>query len=271
MSRKHIFFFCLIWINIHSFAQHHYVCYDQSIFGLKTKSPQSNGRFLRYEGIQQGGSIQFSCDKTNQLGIGMNLSTISYEKEWKGIFPESNEFGWVQVNGKLKYWSFPVSYNWLPLSGPRSYFRCGGYRREKFHFGFSITYIPSFLAQSTYRANTMGGADLNTFLSTFQSNEQNFQQSLTLALSDQFLMLDKHLRLDVEPYVGIGSGYFKESGAHLTTVIYGLKLRVGLWSKLPTLEIEREVNRGNEEQKKKELEKKQKEIEEKLKQNTNPN
>ena len=257
-------------------AQKNYLMFDYSI--SQFKSLQKNGTSLtgiseklnRCEGNYLGGSYHFGVGVNNSLSIGIGLSKIKYQKEWLGIFPESNQFGIASVNGQIDYWSFPVSYSWSSDSRPRNFYRCGGYRRDRLRFGFSITYTPSFEGRNIFSINTSGGADQNIFLSNFHSNEQSFQHSLTLGLSDQFYLLESRIRLDIEPYAGIGSGFFKESGTNINNISYGLRFRIGIKAKLPKISIEREVDKGNAEEKKKQLEQKQKEIQEQINKNKLP-
>lgn len=277
MSKKHIttLFLSLIF-GISSQAQQNYLMLDYSI--SQYKSLQKNvtsvtgisEKLNRCEGNYLGGSYHFAVGRNNSLSIGIGLSKVIYQKEWLGIFPESNQFGIATVNGQIDYWSFPVSYSWSSGSRPRSFYRCGGYRRDRLRFGLSITYTPSFEGRNYFSVNTLGGADQTIFLSNFQSNEQAFQHSLTLGLSDQFYLLENRIRLDVEPYAGIGSGFFKETGTNINNISYGVRFRIGLKAKLPKISIEREVNKGNTEEKKKQLLQKQKEIEEQLNKNKLP-
>ncbi len=267
---KHLLLLSILFSGFSIQAQYTYLCYDQSVSVFRISRSNSTEKINRFESKYAGGSISFFCDKRNSLSIGMGLSSIGYQKEWQGIFPESNQFGIVVVNGSIGYWSFPIAYNYIPgkaYRGPGRHYRYG---RDRFRFGFKITYVPSFLGQSSFSVTTYGGADPTTFLSTFESNEQPFQHSLTFGLNDQLVLLNKHLRLELEPYIGIGSGYFKETGTNLTTLSYGLRMHIGLFAKLPRISIEKEIDSGHTEEKKKLLQKKQQEIEEQLKQNKNP-
>lgn len=277
MSKKHIstlFLSLILALSIQ--AQQNYLMFDYSI--SQYKSLQKNATNVtgiseelnRCEGNYVGGSYHFAVGRNNSLSIGIGLSKIIHQKEWLGIFPESNQFGIATVNGQIDYWSFPVSYSWSSGSRPRSFYRCGGYRRDILRFGFSITYTPSFEGRNSFSVNTLGGADQSTFISSFQSNEQAFQHSLTLGFSDQLYLFENRIRLDVEPYAGIGSGFFKETGTNINNISYDLRFRIGLKAKLPKISIEREVNKGNAEEKKKQLLQKQKEIEEQLNKNKNP-
>lgn len=254
-------------------AQRNYLNFDYSFFQFKHSQigNTSNGlseTLNRCEGNYAGASFHFGLGRKSSFGIGMGLSKINYQKEWLGTFPESNQFGIATVNGKISYWSFPVSYTMIITSAIKSGYRNCRPRKERFRFGFSITYTPSFEGKSSFSANTSGGADFNTFLSGFNSNEQSFQHSLTAGLCDQLFLLDKGIRIDLEPYGGIASGFFKESGTSINNICYGLRFRIGFSAKLPNISIEKEVDAGNAAEKKKLLEQKQKEIQEQL--NKNP-
>lgn len=277
MSKIHIttlFLSLILGISIQ--AQQNYLVFDYSISQFKSLQKNTTSfigiseKLNRCEENYLGGSYHFAVGKHNSFSIGIGLSKINYQKEWMGIFPESNQFGFASVNGQIEYWSFPVSYTWSCGSRPRSYYRCGGYRRERFRFGFSITYTPSFEGRNSFSANALGGAGQTTFLSNFKSNEQAFQHSLMLGLSDQLHLFENRVRLEVEPYAGIGSGFFKESGTNINNINYGVRFRIGLKVKLPHISIEREVNKGNAEEKKKQLLEKQKQIQEQINKNKLP-
>ena len=277
MSKKHIttlFLSLILGLSIQ--AQQNYLLFDYSI--SQFKSLQKNATRLtgiseklnRCEGNYLGGSYHFAVGRNNSLSIGMGLSKIIYQKEWIGIFPESNQFGIASVNGQIDYWTFPVSYTWIQEKYYIGYRNCHRPSQQKLSFGFSITYTPSFEGRNSFSVNTLGGADQTTFLSSFQSNEQAFQHSLTLGLSDQFYLLENRIRLDVEPYAGVGSGFFKETGTNINNISYGVRFRIGIKAKLPKISIEKEVYKGNAEEKKKQLEQKQKEIQDQLNKKPNP-
>lgn len=277
MSKKYITtLFLSIILGLSIQAQKNYLLFDYSI--SQFKSLQKNATSLtgiseklnRCEGNYLGGSYHFAVGGKNSLSIGIGLSKIIYQKEWLGIFPESNQFGIANVSGQIDYWTFPVSYSWTQDKYYRGYRNCHRPSQQKLRFGFSITYTPSFEGRNSFSVNTLGGADQTTFLSNFQSNEQAFQHSLTLGLSDQLYLFENRIRLDVEPYAGIGSGFFKESGTNINNISYGVRFRIGLKAKLPHISIEREVNKGNAEEKKKQLLEKQKQIEEQINKNKLP-
>jgi hypothetical protein len=273
MSGKHIFILLLSFLGISLQAQRNYLAFDYSISQFKPSYTSENldgilKRLNRCEGNYAGASYHFAVGRRTFASIGIGISKINYKKEWLGTFPESNQFGIATVDGQISYWSFPISYTRIIASATQSGFRNCRPRKEKFRFGFSITYTPSFEGKNFFSATTSGGADLNTFLSGFQGNTQSFQHSLTAGFCNQFFLINKSARLDLEPYAGIGSSYFKEGGTSINNLCYGLRLRIALSAKLPKIRIEKEVNTGNAEEKKKLLEQKQKEIQEQL--NRNP-
>lgn len=275
MSNKHIITLLLsLFIGVSIQAQRNYLMFDYSFYQFQPSKVSGNyagipEKLNRCEGNYAGASYHFSLGRKNFLGIGMGLSKVNYQKEWLGTFPQSNQFGVVIVNGQIAYWSFPISYTWAGSSVRRSLYRNCHSGRDWLHFGFSFTYVPSFEGRNTFSVNTSGGADPNAFLSNFNSNEQPFQHSITIGLCDQVFLLNKGIRIDLEPYAGIGSGYFKENGISFNTTSFGLRFRIGFSAKLPNIQIEKEtVNTGNLEEKKKLLKQKQKEIQEQL--NKNP-
>jgi len=276
MSKKHITILLLsFFIGISIQAQHNYLLFDYSVSQFKlsqtsTTSSTLSEKLNRCEGKYAGASYHFALGRKNSIGIGMGLSKINYQKEWLGVFPESNQFGVAMVNGQIEYWSFPVSYTRTNGYGRNNLARYSRFKRDQAHFGFTITYTPSFIGKNSFSVNTLGGADHNTFLSSFNSNEQAFQHSLTIGLSDQFYLLENRIRIDLEPYFGMGSSFFKEGGTNINNLSFGLRCRIGLYTKLPQINIEREVAKGNAEEKKKQLEQKQKEIQEQLNKNKNP-
>ena len=275
MSKKYINVLLLcLFTGFTVRAQRNYLVFDHSFSQFKpsltTQTYEGISEKLnRCEGNYSGASFHFAFGHKNSLGIGMELSKVNYQKEQSGIFPESNQFGAATINGRIAYWSFPISYTRTIGFGSRKYKRYSCSGTDRFHFGFCITYTPSFEGKNSFTVNTFGGADLATFLSNFHSNEQSFQHSLTVGLSDQLFLLNKSIRLELEPYAGIGSGYFKESGTNINNISYGLRVRIGLSLKIHSISIEKEVvHTGNEAEQKKLLEQKQKEIQEQL--NNNP-
>ncbi len=267
MSKKQgIIFFLSLITRLSAQAQSNYLAFDYSFsqFKLSQTGGASAGIFEklnRCEGNYTGVSYHFRYSRKSSVSIGMGLSKVNYQKEWMGTFPESNQFGVALVKGQIAYWSFPVSYSWI---GGVKRTRRSRFGKDRLHFGFTVTYTPSFEGKNSFSLDTYGGASHNTFLSSFHSNEQSFQHSLTVGFCDQLFLFDNYLRLDIEPYAGIGSSYFKEGGTSINNICYGLRFRIALNAKLPHISINKEVDKGNAEEKKKLLQQKQKEIREQL-------
>lgn len=276
MSKKHITILFLSFIlGLSLQAQRNYLNFDYSISQFKILNANKYSSTLseklnRCEGNYLGGSYHFSVGRKSSIGIGMGLTKINYQKEWQGTFPESNQFGVATVDGKISYWSFPVSYTWIQGRVYRGYRSYHHVSQQKLHFGFTFTYTPSFVGWNSYTVKTAGGAYQPTFLSNFRSNEQSFQHSLTVGICNQLYLIDNHLKMEVEPYAGIGSGYFKESGTNLNAISFGLRCRIGISAKLPHITIVKEVDKGNAEEKKKQLLEKQKQIQEQINKNKLP-
>lgn len=265
---KHTLTFLLISGSV--FATDNYFGVSYSNFLLR--SPQSgrivNGLFenvSRIQGQYYGGNIAFPCFGNGQFGIGLGLSRITFQKETQGVFTETNEYGYAIVNGKNDRWTFPISYAWVkhPIyknRGPKGYQPPYG----NFHSGIRISYVPSFEGSVSSLVETFGGAVLSSYAATYTDNTQAFQHSLLFSMTNQISPRSRGIILNIDPYVGIGSGYFKSDGSDISTLSFGISLCLQL--RIPDIEIEREIIRkpGNEE-KKKLLEQKQKEIEEQLK------
>jgi hypothetical protein len=203
--------------------------------------------------LQRGNTTAFS--------FGAGLTTINYEKQWLGIFPEKDQFGAVRIKGNIKYWSFPVSLRLISYSTRR--YGCRGPLRTSWQFGMNISYIPSFAGKHTYSIKTFAGADSSSFVRDLNSNEQPFQHSILIGLSNRFYLLRNKILIEAQPYFGVGSGYFKENGTKFNNFSYGIRLQIGFRARIPRISITRETNK-NYDEKKKELRQKQKEIEQQL-------
>lgn len=260
-------------ISLH--GQRNFLNFDYSIYQYKTPQVAEtvfglSERLNRCEGNFMGGSYHIAVGRKSFIGVGMGLSKINYQKEWQGTFPENNQFGVATVDGKISYWSFPVSYSWIQGRGYRGYRSYHHVNQQKLHFGFTFTYTPSFESYTSVSVTTAGGANQTTFLANFKSNEQAFQHSLAVGFVSQLYLIDNHLKMELEPYAGLGSGFFKETGTNINAVSFGLRFRMGISLKLPKITIEKEIEKGNAEEKKKQLLEKQKQIEEQLNKNKNP-
>lgn len=271
MLKKHTQILLLISVLSHfSFAQKNYLSYDQSFFGINFSGSNKNQngiseRVLFCNGTSGALSYHFAINEENSIGIGAGLSSISYQKEFSGIFPENSEFGMANVIGRIGYWSYPITFRHHATKSRRySHYP----RSTHYRYGFAITYIPSFERSNTFSITTYGGADKNIFRTNFRSNEKQFQHALTIGLNDQLFIGKGKAFIGIEPYAGIAGNYFKGSTNDFN-FCYGIRFRIGFRANPPSISIEREIqSSGNEAEKKKQLEEKQKEIQEQL--NKNP-
>lgn len=266
MTLKHsIIILTLFFFRFSVFGQINYLSVDYSIFELKHKyndtvSIVPSGNMIRFSGTYIGESFHLALGRYNSFSLGLGLTNINYEKQWLGVFRESNQFGAATVKGKIQYLSLPLSLTLICGTGLRRY---GSSYKSPFRFGINITYVPSFQIGNTFAINKYAAADSSTFFSNYKPNTNEFQHSLTIGLCNQFLLCHKKIRMSIEPYVGYGSGFFYVKGGS-STLTYGIKFQVGIHLKLPRISIQKEVNRGNADEKKKLLEQKQKEIEQQL-------
>lgn len=270
MSKKHITILLInIFISITIHAQRNYLSFDYFISQYKTSafkevSTELFQKLNRCESFYTGGSYHFSVDRKHSFSFGIGVSKINYQKIRQGIFPDNNQFGIATINGQVRYWSFPVSYTRICAKSTNAL----GYKRSRFHFGFTLTYTPAWEGKNSFTVDAAGGVDPNMFYTNYISNVQPFQHSLSFGLCNQLFLLRKWIRMDVEPYIGIGSGFFKEDGTNISNTCFGVRFRMGFNARLPTITIEKETNKISEE-KKKLLEEKQKEIQKQLHKNNN--
>ena len=265
MIHKHSILFFLLLITCSVFSQKNYINIEASIFGIKS-DPRTiiiNGlteKIIRTEGKGTGLTFQIANGRNASFGLGMGLNTISFQKETQGVFSETNQFGIAQVDGTISYWCFPISYS---LTIPRAYYRSCN-RSNKSNHSFKLFYVPCYEGYRSININTLGGAELSSFANTYEMNEQHFQHSLLFSISNQFFLASKQIKISIDPFVGLGSGYFKESATHINTVSYGVNVSLAFHFKLPTISVEKEVDSKNADEKKKQLEQKQKEIKDQL-------
>lgn len=266
---KHTFTLLLIFSGS-VLATDNYFGFSYSSFMLRSPNVgrNVNGLFENVKHLQGqyvGGTIAFPCFRNSQFGIGIGLSRIYFQKETQGVFAETNEYGFAIVNGTNDRWTFPISYSWVTVpiykkSGPR------GYKpyHSSFHSGIRISYVPSFEGSVSSNVETFGGAVLSSYASSYTNNTQSFQHSVLFSLSNQISSRQRGFILNIDPYVGIGSGYFKNDRSDISTLSFGISLSIQL--RIPDIEIEREITpKPENEERKKLLEQKQKEIEEQLK------
>ncbi|MGZ4115881.1 MAG: hypothetical protein ACXVPY_00300, partial [Bacteroidia bacterium] len=263
---KTLFFFLLMNVNVS--AQKNYFGTEASCFGIKPAHSGNtvNGLYEktnRTEGNNFAVTYRITIASGSSINLGVGLSKISFQKEMLGIFPETNQFGLAEINGQISYWTFPLSYSLALPAFSRS-----TYKHSRIRNSIRICYAPSFEGKNSKSINTFGGAELSSFSSAYRLNEQEFQHSLLISFGNQFYFASKNIRISIDPFAGIGTGYFKESGTSIRTLSYGINLSLEFKMHLPTITIEKETDKGNEEEKKKLLEQKQKEIEDQL--NKNP-
>lgn len=267
MTSKHnIIFFIQFFIAISVCAQINYLSVDYSVFELKhnsndTSSTIPSGKMTRFNGNYIGESYHFALGRYNSFSLGLGLTTINYEKQWVGIFRESNQFGAVTLKGSIQYLSLPLSLTIISGSGiSRGCYRTN---RSMRRFGVNITYVPSFQTRNNFSMNTFGTADSSALFKDYTPAVKEFQHAITIGICNQFMFFRKKLKLNLEPYAGIGSGFFYAKDG-LPNFSYGVKLQLAIHLKLPKVRIEKESKPGNYNEKKKELEQKQKEIEQQL-------
>ncbi len=264
MTSKHnIIFFIQFFIAISVCAQLNYLGIDYSAFELKHNSNDTSltipsGKMTRFGGTFIGESFHLALNRYNTLGIGLGLTTIEYERQWVGIFRESNQPGGATVKGSVKYLSLPFTLSLISGTGIRY-----KVNRSPIRFGVNITYVPSFQTKNSFSVKTFGTADSSIFFSNYRPGAKEVQHSFTIGLCTQFLLCNKKLKFGVEPYFGFGTGYFNEKQGS-SNFIYGLKCQMAIHLKLPRIVIQKEPKPGNYNEKKKELEQKQKEIEQQL-------
>lgn len=261
----------IILTGFYNYAQHNYLLFDYNINNYKYSTekyyaPDLFEKLKKITSTYSGGSYLYELDNKNLVGIGIGLKKCNYEKQWVGIFPENNQFGIVVADGEIKYWSFPISYVFNTHITRK--FGCGLYRKRiLIRTGLTFTYTPSFVGKNTYSIRGYSASNLDSFISSYQTNVQSFQHSLKIGLCSYHYLFERNIRLEIEPYVGIGSGYFQENGTRIDNFSYGLKIRLGVSAILPSISIQKEKQPAISPEKKKQLEEKQKQIEQQLKNN----
>ena len=266
MYLKQIIIIQILFTGIYLQGQVNYLAVDYCSFDIKHKYAETasaipSGKITSSDGTYIGESFHLALSRYNFFSLGLGLTTINYEKQWLGIFRESNQLGAATLKGSIQYLSLPFSLSLISGTGIRHHY----YKPNKspFRFGINITYVPSFQTKNSFSMNTFGTADSSAFFSNYKPDTREFQHSITIGFCNQFLLCNKKLRLSVEPYTGYGSSFFNPKHGS-STLTYGVKLQLGIHLKVPKISIEREAKPGNYNDKKKELEQKQKEIEQQL-------
>ncbi len=184
-----------------------------------------------------------------RFSAGIGQTRLSTQTETEGVFSVTNQYGVILTNGNFVYWTFPLS-----VSQNFSI-------RSKSFTGFKITYVPNILSSEKFHTEKTDGALSNSDEYTICNRSQVFQHSLLLSINHRYAAFNKFLMIDVAPFIGLGSGYFKSDASKINTVSYGINFSLQI--NLSSINIERRPVR-NDPEKKKLLEQKQKEIQEKL-------
>jgi len=164
----------------------------------------------------------------------------------------------------MNYWSFPISYTWSENINRKYIYNRACNFKARVGCGIKITYVPSFQGKNTYTLNVLSTSPLSQFTSTYATNDQTFQHSLSIGICNYLYSFRKKLRLDVEPYCSIGTGYFKDSGTKFNNMAFGVKFSLGFSFLLPSINIEKTSTSTSSQEKINQLKEKQKEIENQL-------
>ena len=231
---------------------------DYYAFSIKTNAPIKfeNGLFEKMDALHGhywGGCYGLPITRNSAIGLGLGISTVQYQKEIQGIFPETGQYGFISINGTMNYWSLPVSY---VITRSSSRFRYSYYN------GIRLTYVPSFVNNSSTSLNANGGSTQSEQFLDHKKDEVRFQHSLLISITNQ-IYLARKLKLCIDPYIGFGSGYFTDEKAIVSNISYGLRLSIQF--RLPDISFQIEHHTDAKElEKQKLLQQKQKEIEEQL-------
>jgi hypothetical protein len=259
-GRQILLLFIILGSSVLKLVAQTQISFDYSTFILKENNRgiltdsllEKNSN--RITGNFKGGKFILG-DEYTSLSIGIGLSKIRFEKEIQGFFPNTNQFGAAIIKGESSYWAFPLAVSW---SRRPWHF----YRRKKLDTRIEFSYIPCIINNSGISSEAICSAKNNSFVINYPDNSKIFQHSVNFAIN--FRVPVEIVNLNVSPFAGIGSAYYKNSaGFFAFTYGVNVSLRVNFF----TISINREpVENKKSEAKKKELEKKQKEIQEKLKQ-----
>jgi hypothetical protein len=231
---------------------------DYSVFDIRPHQPgRYYSTFYSQLNLVQGNSIGLfgilPVSGSTTFTLGMRYSTISFQEETQGVFPETGQYGFIIANGKLNYWTFPVTLAVMHASNYRN--------SRRLTTGVRIMYLPSFEHDMHYETSALGGALQSAYLRTYQVSEQKFQHAFALALTNQ-VYFSRKCKLTADPYIGVGNSFFRFSGNTFNDLTYGI--RFSFQFPLPKLSLEWERPQTSKEQQDK-LKQKQKEIEEQLK------
>lgn len=236
---------------------------DYYAFSIKTNEPVKfeNGLFEKTDvlrGHYWGGCYGLPVTRNSAIGFGLGLSKIQYQKEIQGIFPETGLYGFISITGSVNYWSLPISY---VITKASSRFRYSYYN------GIRLTYVPSFIDNSSTSLNANGGSTQSEQFLAHKNDEVRFQHSLLISFTNQ-IYLARKIKLCIDPYIGFGSGYFNSEKNIVSNISYGVRLSFQF--KLPEISFELDHHTDAKElEKQKLLLQKQKEIEEQLRKKPN--
>jgi hypothetical protein len=238
---------------------------DHYLYAVKPRTPgRVSGNLYEKLSLVQGNhwGISRSLPVTRNAGftIGIGYSQTDFQKETQGVFPETGQYGFVSVNGTLKYWAFPVSFAISNRSTSLYQVRKHA-SSSPYLIGLRILYVPSVSNNTTAELTALGGGVQSAYLNGYKNDEEKFRHALLFCITNQ-VQLGRKAKLLIDPFVGLTGPHFKSSADGFNDLSYGIKF--SLQFQLPQISLEWERSVKNEE-KKKRLEEKQKEIEEQLK------
>ncbi|TND05361.1 MAG: hypothetical protein FD123_3654 [Bacteroidetes bacterium] len=190
--------------------------------------------------------------RSSSLSFGLGLTRIGFQKETQGIFPETNTYGLAAVTQRNDYWTFPASF----------YYSFA--RRTNGNSGIRLSYVPCVLGGTRAEISLLGGAEQSSFAADYRDDSQPFRHSLLLYITNMLGNRKRSLFLGLDPFIGIGSGFFKSDGVKLNTMSFGISFNLQFNMPRISIDLERKPD-PKQIQKQNELKQKQKEIEEQLK------
>lgn len=253
MLRKTIFLLALLLLQL--LPARAYVRLDYSPLFIRSGY---EGRFVNgyYERLDFRNANYFgitgsmACSRNTSASIGVGLTRAGFQKETQGFFPATNQYGLAVVTQRNDYWTFPVSF-FFSFS-----------TRSANTSGIRLSYVPMVLGATHRTISLAGGAEQSDFASTYSDDSQPFRHSLLLYVSNIVGNRNRTLFFGIDPFIGIGSSFFKSDGVKLNTMTYGISCSVQF--KLPHISIERRPDPDKQRQQQA-IRQKQKEIEQQLK------
>ena len=195
--------------------------------------------------------INFGFGRYPFFNIGLGYTSGKFESEIQGLFPETNQYGIAVIYTNLNYWSFPISLHFITKNKT---------------IGMFISYTPNIIAYSGRLVKKYGGAESSVYLSNYHEDYSVFQHSMICSLNLNLGNTYSAFGFSVNPYIGIGSGFFRNQKQIISTLTYGVNISCLIETQGIHINW-RTNNNYKKDQKEKELKKKQKEIEEKLNKN----